>query len=292
MFRRLRRWLEAIEWSSIVGTGLLLAFLFLVPGNAIRSFAEHRPQQQPQTTSQPQGPQDELDSEGFWVRALTDPIAAFTLVLAISTIGLWIVTWLTLRHARADATRQAGEMQASIDASNAANKLTREIYASTERPWVYVKSARVTRARKIPDGRWLFDILFTIKNGGRAPAIRAWVHGFQEFREVKVKDQMRERASVVFGGQWGIGLVLFPGEEDGTIPMICELGLEEAKSGAQVCGAGFASYEFLTDGTHHFTNFSFSVIGTSGRIIKPDQNADSIPIRELVIEVRADGNAS
>lgn len=168
MFRgqlnQLKGWLETIEWPSIVGVGLLTAFLFLVPGNAVRWYAEHPPQQQAETASKPQRPHDERPHEAFWVRSFTDPVAAFTLVLAISTIGLWIVTWLTLRHGRVDAKRQSSQTEASL-------KLARDEFDASHRPWVAFDIHGHGSLEWNQDGDFLLPIFYRLKNTGNVPAL-------------------------------------------------------------------------------------------------------------------------
>src|SRR5437773_6606543 len=48
------------------------------------------------------------DCKSFWEKATSDPVAFFTLVLAVSTIGLWVAT-IGLYH--------AGERQIAVAAS-------------------------------------------------------------------------------------------------------------------------------------------------------------------------------
>jgi len=61
------------------------------------------------------------ECRSFWERSTSDPVAFFTLVLAISTIGLWSATVFLYRagekqsgHARRSAAIQSRDMQASI----------------------------------------------------------------------------------------------------------------------------------------------------------------------------------
>src|SRR5262245_33862566 len=42
-------------------------------------------------------PAEESKYHGFWQKTICDPIAVFTAVLALSTIGLWIVTGFGIR---------------------------------------------------------------------------------------------------------------------------------------------------------------------------------------------------
>lgn len=84
---------------------------------------------------------DALD--GFFERHDKAVVAGFTVVLAISTIGLWLATnrlWEAGENQRdlleRTSKEQARDMQASIDAAKEANILSRDIFISEQRPWL------------------------------------------------------------------------------------------------------------------------------------------------------------
>jgi hypothetical protein len=70
----------------------------------------------------------------LWERTTTDPVAFFTFVLSISTIGLWIVTW------RASAS-QARDMKASIAAAEKSGEIARDAMIAGERAFVFTTGA-------------------------------------------------------------------------------------------------------------------------------------------------------
>jgi hypothetical protein len=69
--------------------------------------------------------------ESFWIKATTDPVAAFTGLLVVATVGLWFFTalmWKATKRAVDDASansaRQGREMQSSIaEAARAASAM-------------------------------------------------------------------------------------------------------------------------------------------------------------------------
>jgi hypothetical protein len=70
------------------------------------------------------------ECKSFWERSTSDPVAFFTLVLAFSTIGLWVATIFLYRagekqsrHTRRSAAIQARDMQASLAATRDATAL-------------------------------------------------------------------------------------------------------------------------------------------------------------------------
>jgi hypothetical protein len=71
----------------------------------------------------------------FLERTTSDPIAFFTLVLAVSTVGLWVAT-LFLYYA---GEKQIAIAKTSADAARDQVKLSREALISTERAFIFLK---------------------------------------------------------------------------------------------------------------------------------------------------------
>lgn len=110
-------------------------------------------------------PAEKENKNGFWEKAGDDPVAYFTLwlvgftgVLAVSTIGLWIVTW------RASAS-QARDMRRSIEV--AVN--TAEAAHDANRPWI---EAVITEKREFHIRPELARVGFkvSLRNKGNSPA--------------------------------------------------------------------------------------------------------------------------
>jgi hypothetical protein len=115
------------------------------------------------------------ECELFWVRAVTDPVAFFTAVLSVSTIGLWIVTW-------SSGARQGRETRQSLKISRTAAiaaKKAAEALPILERGRLYVTisdhSIHSTVATSIVHGKETindrFQIRFFFTNYGKTPAI-------------------------------------------------------------------------------------------------------------------------
>ncbi|WP_156526909.1 hypothetical protein [Bradyrhizobium sp.] len=98
------------------------------------------------------------NKHGFWEKTLEDPVAYFTLWLAVATLGLWIVTW------RASLS-QARDMRASI----AIAARTAEAAHDANRPWI---EAVVTEKREfsIRPSRARVAIMVSLRNKGNSPA--------------------------------------------------------------------------------------------------------------------------
>jgi hypothetical protein len=137
------------------------------------------PQHHATSNHQPdEHPTEKENKNGFWEKAGDDPVAYFTLwlvgftgVLALSTIGLWIVTW------RAGAS-QARDMKASIKAAEAAASAVTQ----AERAHIFIKIVSQTfmdgwtsadLGRVTPDGQVAVPVTveFSFKNYGKTPAV-------------------------------------------------------------------------------------------------------------------------
>jgi hypothetical protein len=105
----------------------------------------------------------------FWRWSTHDPVAAFTAVLAISTIGLWIVTWRS-------GVRQSADMQASIAAAQKSAELAEHALTKLERPYIFVSNVGRLETDIIEDqeenyGEALLSIKYSVANYGKIPAI-------------------------------------------------------------------------------------------------------------------------
>jgi hypothetical protein len=162
---------------------VVLPFLYSVP--SYDQSKDHSAQQAADSSGIQHKPK-----EPFWQRATDDPVAVFTLalvvftfVLAVSTIGLWIVTWLGSR-------RQASDMEASIAAARDSASAAMSALG-TERAWmIFHKIDHGTfenaTVNNIPhqDG-FMFHIQW--KNAGRSPAIKAML--YYKFRVADPKEK-------------------------------------------------------------------------------------------------------
>lgn len=132
----------------------------------------------------------------FWRWTTHDPVAfytsllaIFTFVLAVSTIGLWIVTYLTLRHAREDAARQAKDMDDSIRAAmqsasagraaalemRKANLLAADTREQQLRAYVFIAEGHI-EAVMTDDGRRFITGHVAFKNHGQTPGYKFTTH--------------------------------------------------------------------------------------------------------------------
>jgi hypothetical protein len=158
----------------------------------------------------------ESENYTFWEKTRCDPAAYFTIwlvgftgVLAASTIGLWIVTWLS-------GVRQSRDMKASV--AVAEGQLA-EMQA-TRRPWLQV-AVRINGPLTFGPPIQL-PLHVVIRNVGQSPAFDAWVNislfptkaGLNPPAEMR-KRSAEERAKNVErqSQSRNIGYTLFPDKE-------------------------------------------------------------------------------
>lgn len=105
----------------------------------------------------------------LWERTTSDPVALFTFVLSISTIGLWIVTWRA-------GTRQSGDMQESIRIANRSAEAAEKALSTLEIPHVYPTEILFSTV-SVGETFGGATISTKFKNYGRSPAILrgAWL---------------------------------------------------------------------------------------------------------------------
>ncbi len=106
------RWYVWPLFALIMGFaigGSFVSSVFYPPNELRHSQANYQSKQDSQAST----PNKEPDSESFWVRTTDDPVAfftgvlaLFTLVLAVSTVGLWIVTQSIFRDGQVTTEKQ------------------------------------------------------------------------------------------------------------------------------------------------------------------------------------------
>lgn len=111
--------------------------------------------------------------EPFWQRATTDPVAAFTLWLVIFTAVLGITSVLQYGSLiRGEATSAA-----NAKAAKEAVEIAQRSMVASERPWVQVRINLGPNGVTFDDNGVGVDLVFTLKNTGKTPAIGVGIEG-------------------------------------------------------------------------------------------------------------------
>jgi hypothetical protein len=131
-----QRWLFWPFFAAIMG--------FALGGSFAWGILYVPPQQNALQNQQPSNVASQREQkEVFWENA-SDPVALFTGVLAVSTIGLWIVTWRMMSATR-DSVNLAREEYISTRES------TRQEFTSTHRPRLRVRQFTLDTLPPTPD---------------------------------------------------------------------------------------------------------------------------------------------
>ena len=254
------------SWKRRIAVGLAV-WLLTLSGLTVLELQRLPQQQYQQQTSHQEG--DKKGNDVSDAQSGEDALAIYTLwlviftaILASSTIGLWIVTWLTLRHARTDAQRQAIQMRSAINAASSsaawAEENLRESKVSSERQLrayigIISTSARLDIAN--------FRGNLTIANRGRTPAHN--VRGFGGVRFGVRYDPSWEGELRPFGARG----YMPPGAEliFKIVEKTTDLGKSAPNDGIQRTMFVFGKIEFDDAFGHaRWLNYRFTVGGDIG----------------------------
>jgi hypothetical protein len=97
-------------------------------------------------------------------------IAIFTVILGIATWFLWRATRDLVQEAKATGFNQLAMAKTAVDAAIESNRLTREMFVSSERPWVVVDHVQVRSALIFDEIGAHLDFDITLKNAGKSAA--------------------------------------------------------------------------------------------------------------------------
>jgi hypothetical protein len=147
-------------------------------------------------------------------------VGGFTIVLAISTIGLWLATnklWAAgerqMELIAASGAQQSRDMQASIKAAEKGNELNRQAFIATHRPWIDIDSAAsITGNLTISFEEGVGAALnLTLKNLGETPAENIFIYAEITFIGIVGTDYLilASETALARRPQTG-GLVIFP----------------------------------------------------------------------------------
>lgn len=244
-------------------------------------------------------PAKENENHGFWEKARCDPVAYFTLwlvgftgVLAVSTIGLWIVTWRS-------GVRQSRDMKASVAVGETANRLNREISVASRRAWVTIDGVKLIHPTQFAEDHIIFRVQVTTKNLGETPATSIWLACESYFAENNSEDFASAKRRFITGLRdhpVQLGQLLFPGDMD-TYRHLWTDGIVKVRpairtlpSGQKTIGFNIfigVSYRIAGDSVAHITYHPYGMLNVPiGTAIEEGKSAD-LP-RESFVAGEAD----
>jgi hypothetical protein len=194
----------------------------------------------------------EADKADERVARYTLWLTIFTGVLAVSTIGLWVVTWRGARVAKDSA-----------DAAKGANVLARENFVSSERPWLWLVDIADGGSVSIKGDEVRVTTQFVVKNLGKSPAVRVTVR-------CRIIPQIGDGAYVqrafedIFARyknpNYFLQTVLAAGDSFRTSKFGTKIKRDELVPGgdrAPIGIIGFIDYQFTFQSGRHMTPFYF-----------------------------------
>jgi hypothetical protein len=113
----------------------------------------------------------------FWERTESDPVAAFTGVLAVFTLALVVVSAVQIYFLTLADKNSRAAAQAAIES----NKITRELFVAEKRPWIKVDAGvpkLIVEPMYEDDGRITIQLSLVLSNIGDSPALmvtRGWL---------------------------------------------------------------------------------------------------------------------
>ncbi len=185
----------------------------------------HRNESSSETQNQ-SGIVQEAPHQAFWHKAIDDPIAVFTLWLAVATSLLWAFTALLWRStytlskdAKASSESQAERMEKTIAEARDANQIARESLLADQRAWLSVRASlsdgfEPGRTHEGVDGYYI-RLEAIVANHGRSPAmhINFVAHMILRPADLGLEKQLNAFCDGTRKGHAKIGPALFSGQQ-------------------------------------------------------------------------------
>ena len=199
-------------------------------------------------------------------------IAIFTVVLGIATWFLWRAARDLVQEVRTTGSNQMIMAKTAADAAIESNRLSRELFVSSERPWVLVDHVQVKSALVFDEIGAHLDFDLTLKNNGKSPARNVTVEARLYPMSPSLSDPGDEKNAFVLSAEDSKAyipksrMVLHHAQDETLhrhvfIPkkdMEKAISLEDAEVIIPVI-IGSARYEFIADNEFHYTHFMYGV---------------------------------
>ena len=199
-------------------------------------------------------------------------IAIFTVVLGIATWFLWRAARDLVQEAKTTGSNQLAMAKTAVDAAIESNRLSREMFVSSERPWVVVDHVQAKSALVFDETGAHLDFDITLKNAGKSPARNVTVEAKLYPKSPLFPDPAGEQNAFVLSAEdnktYGpkSRLVLHHAQDE-TLQrhvFIPKADLERATSYEDTefivpVIIGSVRYEFIADNEFYYTHFMYNV---------------------------------
>jgi hypothetical protein len=199
-------------------------------------------------------------------------IAIFTVVLGIATWFLWLAARDLVQEAKTSGFNQLTIAKTAVDAAIDSNKLTREMFISSERPWVVVDHVQVKSALIFDETGAHLDFDLTLKNAGKSPARNVTVEAKLYPMSPPSPDPAGEQNAFVLSAEDSKTYVprsrmVLHHAQDETLQRHVFISKADLERAARYDDAEFivpviigsVRYEFIADNEFHYTHFMYNV---------------------------------
>jgi hypothetical protein len=191
------------------------------------------------------------ECKSLWERTTSDPVALFTFVLSVSTIGLWAVTWRS-------GVRQTRDMEGAIAAAQDANKISNTHMIADQRAWVAVGHLGIIDdiVFKAAEGGAVVFLSVTLTNLGKTPALDVHTQMDMAFDDDSARQRLREIAVSERASESRWTRILLPND---SYQREWALAIDTPTTGVHVSPRviGCVTYRIVPDNTIHQTGFDF-----------------------------------
>ncbi|MDO8354058.1 MAG: hypothetical protein Q7T14_11400 [Aestuariivirga sp.] len=199
-------------------------------------------------------------------------IAIFTVVLGIATWFLWRADRDLVHEVKTTGSNQFTMAQTAIEAAIESNRLSRELFVSSERPWVLVDHVQVKSALVFDEIGVHLDFDLTLRNNGKSPARNVTVEARLYPMSPSLPDPGDEKNVFVLSAEDSktympkSRMVLHHGHDE-TLQRHVFIPKKELEKAINLADSEFiipviigsVRYEFIADNEFHYTHFMYAV---------------------------------
>jgi hypothetical protein len=199
-------------------------------------------------------------------------IAVFAVALGIATWFLWRAARDLVHEVKTAGSNQVTMAKTAVDAAIESNRLSRELFVSSERPWVLVDHVQARSALIFDETGAHLDFDLTLRNSGKSPARNVTMEARLYPMSPSLADPGGEKNAFVLGAEDSktympkSRVVLHHGQDETLhrhvfIPkkdLDKAISLDDTEFIIPVI-IGSVRYESIADNEFHYTHFMYAI---------------------------------
>ncbi len=199
-------------------------------------------------------------------------IAIFTVVLGIATWFLWRAARDLVHEVKATGSDQITIAKTAVDAAIESSRLSRELFVSSERPWVLVERVQVKGALVFDEIGVHLDLDLALRNAGKSPARNVTVEARLYPMSPSLSDHGDEKNAFVLSAEDSKtyapkSRMVLHHAQDETLQRHVFIPRKELEKAINLADTesiipviiGSVRYEFIADDEFHYTHFMYAV---------------------------------